>query len=153
MSRASLDPKGVRVPCPSCGATNRLAYGRLDEGARCARCQAPISPPGEPIAVPSPAAFDAAVADTTLPILVDFWAAWCGPCRMIAPQIEKLAQERAGRALVLKVDTEALPELAQRFGIRSIPTLALFAGGRETARTAGAMSAAQIASWMDSARS
>jgi thioredoxin 2 len=151
MGRGDLDPKGVRLACPGCGATNRVPYGNLEKAARCARCKAPIPPPDEPIAVASSATFDAAIAQATLPILVDFWAAWCGPCRMIAPQLEKLAQERAGRALVLKVDTEGLPELAQRFSIHSIPTLALFAGGGETSRVAGAMSAAQIASWMDSA--
>jgi len=149
MHDSQLDPKGIRVPCPECGAKGRLPYARLGEIGRCGRCHAALAPPEAPLATPSAAVFDAAVASSALPILVDFWAAWCGPCRMVAPELEKLARARTGRCLILKVDTEALPELAQRFGIRSIPTLAVFAAGRETARTAGAMSANDIEKWMD----
>lgn len=130
---------------------NRLAFGRLGDPARCARCHEPLAPVPTPVAVPSVAAFDALVADADLPVLVDFWAAWCQPCRMVAPELEKVARSRAGRVLVVKVDTEALPALAQRFGIRSIPTLAIFAGGREVRREAGAMPAAGIERLLDAA--
>lgn len=151
MTQLSLDPKGVRVPCPSCGATNRLAYGRLHDEARCSRCKAAVGPVAEPVAVPSAEAFDALVAACRLPILVDFWAEWCQPCRMVAPELEKVARARAGRALIVKVDTEAVPDLARRFGIGSIPTLAVFGGGRELTRSAGAMPAARIEALLDQA--
>ena len=80
-----------------------------------------------------------------MPVVVDFWAAWCGPCRMVAPELEKLSADRAGKILVAKVDTDALPEVAGRFGIRSIPTLISFQNGKESKRISGAMSATQIA--------
>ena len=93
---------------------------------------------------PSAAVFDTLVRRSRLPVLVDFWAAWCGPCRMVAPEVKKVAERQAGQLLVVKVDTEAVPDLAARLGIMSIPTLAVYVGGQEAARTAGAMSASQI---------
>ena len=93
---------------------------------------------------PSAAAFDALVQDSKLPVVVDFWAPWCGPCRMVAPELVKVAAANAGRFAVVKVNTDALPELGERYRIRSIPTMAVFAGGKEVARTTGARPAAQI---------
>src|SRR6187431_2299912 len=139
-----LDPKGVLVVCSSCGTTNRLAYSKLGSASRRGKCQAGLPSPTEPIDVPSAAVFDAATAACRLPIVVDFWAEWCGPCRMVAPEIKKVAEHLAGKALVLKVDTDANAELSARFGIRSIPTIGVFANGREVNRASGARPAAAI---------
>ena len=140
----TLDRDGVRVTCASCGATNRLRYASLARAAQCAKCHEALPFPHEPIAVTDTAVFDAATAASSVPIVVDFWAAWCGPCRMVAPEIAKVAQRQAGRALVLKVDTDANPELSARFNIRSIPTIGVFADGREVNRVSGARPAADI---------
>jgi len=138
------DARGVIVSCPSCGKSNRLAFGRLGEPTRCGQCQHELAPPAEPVEVGSSADFDALVGQSRLPVLVDFWAAWCGPCRMTAPEIAKVARRGGGRLLVVKVDTELVSDLSTRLGIRSIPTLAVFSGGREARRVAGAMAADQI---------
>jgi thioredoxin 2 len=138
-----MDDRGVIVSC-SCGQANRLAFDRLAKPARCGRCQAPLQVPAEPVEVPTPAAFDALIRRSVLPVVVDFWAPWCGPCRFVAPELQKVAASNRGRWLVVKVNTEELPELGERFGIRSIPTMAVFAGGREITRSAGARPAADI---------
>jgi thioredoxin 2 len=144
MAGLNVDDRGVLVPCPSCGSTNRLRFEALERTTRCGRCHTTLAPPGAPIEVRGAAMFDRIVAAASVPVLVDFWAAWCGPCRMVAPEVEKVARSRAGSALVLKVDTDAEPELSGRFGIRSIPTLAVFRSGREITRVAGVRPAADL---------
>lgn len=144
MSTLRSDDRGVIVMCPSCGKQNRLAFDRLGQQTRCGHCHAELAAPGEPVAVGSSGQFDALVQRSRLPVLVDFWADWCGPCRMVAPQVELVAKRNSGRVLVAKVDTEALSDLAARLGIQSLPTLAVFVGGKEAARMAGAMPADRI---------
>ena len=152
MSNLKLDQRGVLIPCPSCGKTNRVRYSSLGAKTRCANCHVALSPPAEPVEVRDSAAFDALVSASPLPVVVDFWAPWCGPCRMMAPELEKVAKEAAGEWLVVKVDTEAVPELGERFRIQSIPTLALFRGGREVNRVAGARPAADIRTFVSTHR-
>lgn len=133
------------VSCPGCSRENRVPAGRLSDKARCAACKAALLPLSKPLVVKSSAEFDELIADAKSPVVVDFWAAWCGPCRAVAPELEKLAAARPSGAIVAKVDTDAQPELSARFAIRSIPTLVMFQGGREQKRLSGAMPAAAIA--------
>jgi thioredoxin 2 len=144
MSAARLEQQGILVACGSCGKTNRLRYATLGHTTRCGQCRTPLGPAAEPIEVSDAATFDAATASSSLPVVVDFWAPWCGPCRMMAPELDKVAKAAAGEWLILKVNTDAVPELGERFRIRSIPTLAVFQGGREVHRAAGARSAGDI---------
>jgi thioredoxin 2 len=134
----------MELLCGSCSARNRVPAKRLRDKAKCARCKTALLPLSHPVALASAADFDELVRDSPAPVLVDFWAAWCGPCRMVAPEMEKLARDRADRVIVAKVDTEALPAVAQRFNIQSIPTMILFRNGAEARRLSGAMPAAEI---------
>jgi thioredoxin 2 len=140
----SSDTRGVLVTCPSCGQVNRHSYQHLNRAIRCAKCHTNLPAPAAPVDVASAVAFDALVAQSPLPVLVDFWAPWCGPCLMMAPEVEKLAQQTTGNALIVKVDTETVPELGERFGIRSIPTVAVFKNGQVVARESGARPAAAL---------
>ena len=144
MSYWIADAKGVVTTCAKCGTKNRIPYGRLKEQGQCGQCQAALPAPSAPIEINTEEQFTRAIAQSALPLVVDFWAPWCGPCRLVAPEIAKVAAAHAGEWLVVKVNTEALSGLGQRHGIQSIPTMAVFAGGREVARTAGARPAPAI---------
>jgi thioredoxin 2 len=135
----------LHIVCPHCTAVNRIPSARLGESPRCGKCHRELFT-GHPVELDA-AGFDKHVGRGDIPVLVDFWAPWCGPCKMMAPHFVQAAGQLEPRVRVAKVDTEAEQALGARFGIRSIPTLALFKGGREVARQAGAMGAADIVRW------
>jgi len=137
------------VVCPHCNATNRVPVERPALQARCGACKQALFD-GKPAAV-STSAFDKHLKTDEIPILVDFWAEWCGPCKMMAPHFARAAARLEPNLRLLKVDTEAEPALAQRYQIRSIPTLMLFKGGRLVAQQAGAMDAGGIEAWVRNA--
>jgi len=133
----ATDTKKLTVPCPSCGRLNRIDASRAADGPKCGAC-------GTSLALDHPlhltdATFDRVIGGTDLPVLVDFYADWCGPCKMMAPSIDRLAHETVGSALIAKLDTDASPRTSQRFQIRGIPTSIVFRNGREATRQTGAV--------------
>ena len=138
------------VVCPRCDAANRIPAERLADGGTCGKCKAPLFA-GEPLEL-NAANFDTHLARSDIPLLVDFWAPWCGPCRSMAPAFAAAAKQLEPEFRLAKVNTEDEQQLAARFGIRSIPTLALFRSGREVARQAGAMDASTLMRWVRSQR-
>jgi len=141
-------PETKNVVCPHCTAVNRVLVARLGEGPRCGKCHQPLFT-GQPVSL-TEQTFAVHTGRSDLPVAVDFWAEWCGPCKMMAPAFAAAAARLEPQVRFAKVDTEAMQGTAARYGIRSIPTLVLFAGGREIARQAGAMSTEQIVQWIRS---
>jgi len=131
-------PSPLIFRCGRCGAMNRVAVLLTDRQPVCGKCKAELDTAGTPEHVDL-AALETAIGSSPAPVLVDFWAPWCAPCRAFAPVLERFAREAAGRFVVLKLDTEAHPDAGARFGIRAIPTLAIFRGGREVERASGAL--------------
>lgn len=139
----------MHLVCPHCQATNRVPNDKLEHEINCGKCHRPVFE-GHPSAV-SGAQLEAHIRNNEIPVVVDFWAGWCGPCRAMAPEFEKAARMMEPHARLLKVDTDQEQTASRQYNIRSIPTLIVFKGGKEVARTSGTRSAAQLAQWVQSA--
>jgi thioredoxin 2 len=137
--------------CPICGKPNRIPARHLADTGRCGSCKSPLAPQSEPLEVDD-SSFGQVVDEATVPILTDFWAEWCGPCRMAAPEVRELAREMAGKALVLKVNTEENQQVAARFGVQSIPNFVVLKNGRVVFQQAGLVPRAEMRRWLEAAR-
>lgn len=136
--------------CPHCGQKNRIPTSHLADTGRCGACKSDLPPVGEPLAA-DVALFDDITRNVRVPVLVDFWAEWCGPCRMAAPEVAQTAARLAGQAIVLKVDSDKNPQLAARYNVRGIPNFIVFSGGRLVHQQAGLVGHEQMEAWLRSA--
>jgi thioredoxin 2 len=146
----SCDESGIFLPCPSCQAENRIPFARIGSAARCGHCRAPLPSPGAPVDVPSASAYSQLKALSPLPIVIDFWAPWCGPCRMMAPEFAKAAAMAKGEFLFAKINTDSLPDVASDFNLKGIPAVALLRQGHPPPLSTRAQPASQLLAWLRS---
>ena len=144
----SSDERGIILPCPNCGTANRIAYAKVRQQGRCGTCKADLPLVAAPVEMSSAAAFTTLITQSPLPIVIDFWAAWCGPCQMMAPEFAKAAAQAAGEAIFIKVNTDEQQQIASQFRIQGIPAFALIRDGKVTAQTSGFQPAALLLAWM-----
>lgn len=144
----ATDDRGLLLPCPACGTVNRIAYAKLNSQGHCGSCRVILPKIAVPADAFDTAAFATLVSQCPLPVVVDFWAPWCGPCQMMAPEFAKAAALAAGEALFLKVNTDEQPEIAAQFRIQGIPAFALIRQGRLAAQTSGFQPSARLLAWI-----
>jgi thioredoxin 2 len=142
------DARGIILPCPSCGTANRIAYAKAASHGRCGTCKADLPLVSSPVEISDIEAFTALVSQSPIPVVIDFWAPWCGPCQMMAPEFAKAAVQAAGEALFVKVNTDEQPQIAGQFRIQGIPAFALIRDGKVAAQTSGFQPAARLLAWM-----
>ncbi len=142
------DARGIILPCPSCGTANRIAYAKAASQGRCGTCKADLPLVAAPVEISDIEAFTALISQSPLPVVIDFWAAWCGPCQMMAPEFAKAAAQAAGEALFVKVNTDEQPQISGQFRIQGIPAFALIRDGKVTAQTSGFQPSPRLLSWL-----
>src|SRR5881296_4493469 len=151
ISMSELDDRGILLNCPKCGRRNRMRYEGLGQTFHCAQCKNELPPLNEPVDARSDLVFDALISQSKLPVLVDFWAPWCGPCKSIAPIVEELAGEYDGKLKVAKLNVDDHPATASRYGIRGIPNLIILRGGAVKEQIVGAVPKARLVSAIEKA--
>ena len=147
-SSLTSDERGIILPCPACRTANRVAYAKAGGKGRCGSCAAELPLVSAPVEITCIQAFSALVSQSPLPVVVDFWAPWCGPCQMMAPEFAKAAAQAAGGAVFVKVNTDDSPQIAAQFRIQGIPAFALIQNGKLTAQTSGFQPAARLLAWI-----
>lgn len=149
-SHLTADERGIILTCPACGTANRIAYAKAAQQGRCGTCKAELPHVAAPVEITSASDFAALITQTTLPVVVDFWAPWCGPCQMMAPEFAKAAAKAAGAAILVKVNTDERQDIAGQFRVQGIPAFALIKDGRLVSQTTGFQPAERLLAWMRS---
>ncbi len=149
-SHLTADDRGIILPCPACGTANRIVYSKAAQQGRCGNCKAELPHVAEPVEITSASDFAALITQSPLPVVIDFWAPWCGPCQMMAPEFAKAAAKAAGTAILVKVNTDERQDIAGQFRVQGIPAFALIKDGKLVSQTTGFQPAERLLAWMRS---